>query len=237
MHLSVEKVPTRDGVSSARAMRRRVLISGGLASGGPQTHVPLLCAVLREAGAEVTIAAASTDWDRRALDEVRRLGVRVIVSPFRFGRLQALGKVWSFLTWPLFLRRDHDVLCCIGEGRMHFWARRFLRPGAFKIYYELVQSPLAGSVAAQVAAEMDGLLATCASVARGMEWIKPGISARGLPSLTSAVSVPETASAAPGRRDAADHLPGPGDAAQAAARVGQCLRGLEPPRALRTSTA
>jgi glycosyltransferase involved in cell wall biosynthesis len=174
----------------SKTKKRRILISGGLVAGGPKTHLPLLCSVLRQAGAEVTIASASSDWSHDALEELRATGVRIIVSPFAFGPLQLLGKIWAFLTWPFLLPRDHDLLCCIGHGRMHFWAGRFVRPGGFKIYHEIADCPPPGSLAARIAAQMDAVLATSDSIARSMTGLLPGIPVRPIPFLTSAMTLP-----------------------------------------------
>jgi hypothetical protein len=108
-----------------KVKRPRILISGGLAAGGSQTHVTLLCRVLRQAGAELTVAAASTNWPDEAISNLKNLGVRVVVSPFGFGPFKILGKALALVLWPFLLRRDYDVLYCIGEGKMHLWTSRF----------------------------------------------------------------------------------------------------------------
>jgi glycosyltransferase involved in cell wall biosynthesis len=185
MHLTLEKAAAGRPDAGRKPDRRRVLISGGLNAGGPETHIPLLCAVLKQAGAEVTIACASTNWSPEALENLRASGVQIVVSPFGFGPLQALGKLWAFAAWPFQLRRDYDVLYCLGEGRMHFWASRFLRGKGFRIYHEIVTSPQPGSVAAKVAARMDAIVANSQTVAQGMLRLAPGIPVRAIPFLTS----------------------------------------------------
>ncbi|HEV3271716.1 MAG TPA: glycosyltransferase family 4 protein [Candidatus Methylacidiphilales bacterium] len=164
---------------------QRILISGGLAVGGAQTHVTLLCRVLRRAGAEVTVAAASTNWPDEAIAALKALGARVIVSPFGFGAFRVLGKVWAFLLWPFLLRRDYDVVYCVGEGRMHLWAGRFAGTEGWKIYHEIVECPAQGSVAAEVAARMDAVVANSRRVGREMAGMLPHIPVRALPFLTS----------------------------------------------------
>ena len=53
-----------EGDSTVKALtKRKILISGGLVVGGPQTHVTILCGILKSNGADVTIAAAATNWD------------------------------------------------------------------------------------------------------------------------------------------------------------------------------
>jgi glycosyltransferase involved in cell wall biosynthesis len=189
MQMTTEKYPVRAKSPAVPSAHRRVLISGGLAVGGTQTHVTLLCSVLRQAGAEVTIASASTNWSFEALAGLRKKGVRVVVSPFGFGLLQMLGKVWAFLAWPFLLRRDYDVLYCIGEGRIHLWLRRFVAAGGFRIYHEIVECPTPGSVVAQVVAQMDGVVANSRRVGRGMSELLAGTCVRTIPFLTSAVPI------------------------------------------------
>jgi glycosyltransferase involved in cell wall biosynthesis len=162
----------------------RILISGGLAVGGPQTHVTLLCRVLRDAGAQVTIASASTNWPADAIADLQALGVRIVVSPFGFGALRSLGKLWSVLAWPFLLRRDYDVLYGVGEGKMHLWASRFVREGAWKIYHEIVECPAPDSVAAQVAVKMDAVIANSRGVGRKITRMFDGIPVRTIPFLT-----------------------------------------------------
>ena len=168
----------------------RILFSGGLAVGGPQTHVTHLCRVLREAGAEVTIAAASTNWTAEAMVELKEMGVRLVVSPFGFGAWRLLGKIWCFLAWPFCLRRDHDVLYCIGAGKMHLWASFFVKKGGCKMYHEIVECPPPGSPAGQVAARMDALVANSRAVQEEMARAFPGIPLRTLPFLTARAAMP-----------------------------------------------
>ena len=168
----------------------RVLISGGLAVGGPQTHITLLCRVLRDAGAEVTIAAAATNWPREAIDDLKEMGVEIVASPFGFGKLRSLGKIFALVAWPLLLRRDYDVLYCIGEGRMHLWAKRFVAPHACKIYHEIVDCPAPNSVVAQVAAQMDAVVANSRAVAEKLARLLDGIPVREIPFLTSSAPHP-----------------------------------------------
>jgi glycosyltransferase involved in cell wall biosynthesis len=182
---------------TSTAKQRRILISGGLAAGGPETHVPLLCAVLRQAGADVTVVSASTNWNAAALQKLRATGVRIVVSPFGFGPLQILGKLWIFLVGPFLLRRDYDVLCCIGHGRLHLWARRFVREGGTTIYHEIVECPRPGSVTQQVAARMDAIVANSAGIARSMTQLFPDTPIRAIPFLTSDASVPPPTPRAP----------------------------------------
>ena len=180
-----------------KASSARILISGGLAVGGAQTHVTLLCQMLRQAGVEIAIASASTNWPDEAIANLKAMGVRVVVSPFGFGNLRILGKAWAFFTWPFLLRRDYDVLYCIGEGKMHLWTSRFVAKSGCKIYHEIVECPRPGSVAAKVAATMDAVIANSRSVGRQLADLLEGIPVRTIPFLTSNAPVNPPAERAP----------------------------------------
>lgn len=162
----------------------KVLVSGGLAEGGVRTHVRLLCAALRESGAEVTVAAAATNWAAPHLDGLRRLGVVVRTTPWGFGRWSPLAKVQALGTWPLLLRRDFDVLYCIGYGRMHLFLRRFLREGGRAVYHEIVDAPAPQHPMIQVVAQMHELIANSGPVAERWRALAPGLAIRSIPFLT-----------------------------------------------------
>jgi len=165
--------------------RYRVLISGGLASGGPETHLKILCQVLRAEGMEVTIAAAGTNWSRSSIRLVKQLGVRVIVSPFGYGRFAIIGKVLSFISWPLLFGRIFDVVCCIGDGRMHSFACRFVKSNGVTIYHEIVECPRPDSNAFRQASKMDFLVGNSVQVARDMQAAFPGVPVKKIPFLTT----------------------------------------------------
>ena len=162
-----------------------ILISGGLSVGGPQTHITILIDLLLRSGAKITIASASTNWRNFDISALRSSGVRVIVSPFGFGRWKLLGKIYSFLVWPILLRRDYDVLYCIGEGKMHLLASCFIVKNGVKIYHEIVESPKPRSSASMVASNMTMLIANSKSVAEDMGKSFPDIPIKTIPFLTS----------------------------------------------------
>lgn len=163
----------------------RVLISGGLASGGPETHVKFLCQILRKEGVAVTIAASGTNWSRGSIRQLKRLGVRVIVSPFGYGRFAIIGKLLSLLSWQFLLKRNFNVVCCIGEGRMHSVACRFVKSGGTTIYHEIVECPQQKSNAALQIGKMDYLVANSFQVANDMQSLFPQIPVRRIPFLTT----------------------------------------------------
>ena len=163
----------------------RILISGGLTVGGPQTHVTILSQVLRDSGAEVTIAAAASNWRSEEIAALRATGVRVVVSPFGFSRLKLLGDLLCFLAWPFLLRRDYHVLYCIGTGRMHLWAKQFMRNGGKAIYHEIVECPNLGSIGALIASQMTHLIGNSRTISRHMAKLWPKTPIQTIPFLTS----------------------------------------------------
>jgi glycosyltransferase involved in cell wall biosynthesis len=167
----------------------RILFSGGLATGGVQTHVRILCQVLREAGARVTIAASANEWPAEEVRGVRDLGVRILTTPFGYGRWAKLGKVQAICTWPLLLRR-FDTLYCHGRGLMHVWMRRFLRPGGWAVYHELVDAEEIGGQVTRVLSRADAVIANSAPVAAGLHAKRPDVPLRVLPFLTSTAPLP-----------------------------------------------
>lgn len=176
--------------NSPQNRMRRVLISGGLSVGGPQTHVTLLCKVLRDAHADVTIVGAATNWSSAEIAALKAIGVRIMVSPFGFGRFKHLGNLFAFITWPILLRRNYDVLCCIGTGKMHLWSLRFLRNGGKTIYHEIVECPERDSVGALVASQMTHLIGNSIIVSREMANLWPNTKIDTIPFLTSASKLP-----------------------------------------------
>lgn len=124
--------------AEAEVRQPSILISGGLAPGGVETHVSELCRILRRRGASVTIAAVASAWPADEIRSLRDDGVRILTTPFGWGRTAWLGKLQAFGTWPITLRSSFDTLYCHGHGRMHRWMHRFIRPGGACVYHELV---------------------------------------------------------------------------------------------------
>lgn len=164
---------------------RRVLISGGLVTGGPETHLTILCKVLKKKFVDITIASASTNWSPSSLQGLRERGVRILTSPFGYGSLGIVGKAFCMLSWPILLKQHFDLVYCVGEGRMHPFASRYVRVDGWKIYHEIVQSPAPGSVAFANASVMDGLIANSTPVKTAMQSIFPNIPVRAIPFFTS----------------------------------------------------
>lgn len=165
--------------------KRKILISGGLAVGGPQTHVTILCEILKSKGADVTIAAAATNWDALSLNALRSKGVRIIVPPFGFGRLSSIGKALSIWGWPLLMNRSFDVVYCIGEGRMHLVAKRYCVLGGHCIYHEIVDCPVRESLGHRIAASMTAIIGNSNEVTRKLKTLLPEIPVKTIPFLTS----------------------------------------------------
>ena len=161
----------------ARSTNIRILISGTLACGGVGTQIAILCRILLNEGASVSCCATHCQWSAEELEELRASGAKVHLS--KFGGWAAL------LTWPLIIRREYDVLYCIGHGRSHALARRFLRPGGIALYHEVLDCPAPESVAARIIPIMDGLVANSRIVGRDMRERWPKKPVRVIPFLTA----------------------------------------------------
>ncbi len=157
--------------------KTHVLISGTLASGGVGTQVAILCRLLLHEGARVSCCATHCQWSAEEVAELRASGVNV--------HLAKLGGLGALLTWPLTIRRKFDVLYCIGHGRSHTLARRFLLPGGLALYHEVLDCPAPQSVAARTMPIMDGLVANSRVVGRDMQARWPNKPVRVIPFLTA----------------------------------------------------
>lgn len=174
-------------------MHSHILISGGLATGGVQTHVSILCKELRHAGASVTVAAVATNWSQEEVTTLKNLGVRVLKTPWGFERYSAMGKIQAVTTWPLLLTKQFDVLYCIGHGRFHLWMKRFLKNGGISIYHEIVGGSEPGSIVAKVAGSLDAIVANSTPVAEELAKVVDTRPIRVIPFLTSDRSIPPPA--------------------------------------------
>jgi glycosyltransferase involved in cell wall biosynthesis len=167
-----------------------ILISGGLAPGGVQTHVALLCRLLRASGAAVTVAAPADAWPADETRGLRDRGVRVLTTPFGFGPWSRLGKLQAVCTWPLLLRRRFDTLYCHGRGEFHLWMRRFLRPGGAAVYHEIVDAGDDVRRVSRVLRSVEAVVANSGPVADGLRALHPGVPVRVIPFLTAEGPVP-----------------------------------------------
>lgn len=162
----------------------KILISGGLAGGGVQTHLRLLCADLVDAGAQITVAATGTNWTREQIEALRSLGVRILTTRWGFGRWSPVAKVQALATWPLLLRREFDVLYCVGYGRMHQLLRRYLRRDGKAVFHELVDAPAPGHAIVRFASGVDLILTSSRPVAERWARLVPATPLLSIPFLT-----------------------------------------------------
>ena len=123
---------------------QQVLISCSLGRyGGVETHVYWLARLLRESGTAVTIAARSCALEPSWLSRLTRAGVRMVTTPLPWWRRAPhLRNLWALATWPGALDgMAFDTLFAAGSGSFHLWMRRFLRPGGWAIYNEVLGVP------------------------------------------------------------------------------------------------
>src|SRR5271157_5528597 len=163
--------------------KTRVLVSGTLASGGVGTQIAILCRLLLKAGASVSCCATHCQWSAEEVADLRTSGLNV--------HLSKLGGWGELLTWPLTIRREFDVLYCIGQGRCHALAKRFLLPGGLALYHEVLDCPAPKSVAARTMPIMDGIVANSRVVGRDMQARWPDKPLRVIPFLTAEQVVDE----------------------------------------------
>jgi len=157
-------------------MTRKILISGGLSGGGVATHVNLLCKLLLQDSNQITICATHSEWDPNEVDELRQLGVRVL--------LPRLGAAESLLTWPLRLRRDFDVFYCVGHGRIHDLTRTFLSKAGTSVYHEILTAPTFG-VMTQLIPKLDFVVANSKAIKLELQRHWPNKVIRVIPFLTA----------------------------------------------------
>ena len=177
-------------IAKTQFNRKNILISGGLAVGGPQTHVTILCKFLRAAGLNVTIAATASNMEPFEIEALRKLGVRVLVPKLGFGRFKWIGTLQCLITWPFVLPRRFDTLYCIGHGKMHLFCLRFLHDGGKAIYHEIVQCPKPDSTAAAVAARMNSLVGNSRKVSSELRLLYPSLPVTTIPFLTAEGEMP-----------------------------------------------
>lgn len=144
---------------------------------------------------DVTIAAVATAWPPEELAALRRQGVRVLTTPFGWGRTAWLGKLQAVGTWPILVRRSFDTLYCHGHGRMHRWMHRFLRPGGACVYHEILD--FADGKAPTVVEPTDFIVANSRPVAANWRRQHAENRIRVLPFLTSRSAVPPPGPRAP----------------------------------------
>ncbi|MGA7931979.1 MAG: glycosyltransferase family 4 protein [Kovacikia sp.] len=171
--------------------RKAVLISGGgLGLGGVQTHLQLLCQVLRQAGVEVTLAATGSDWSTAQLAATHSLGVRLLLPPPALLQSRRCSTLYSLITLPFQVRTQFTTLYCIGTGKSHSFLRRLVAPQTVGIYHEIVSPPNAQSLAAQNASQMQTIIANSEKVGGVLAELCPTHPVRVIPFLTADAPAP-----------------------------------------------
>jgi glycosyltransferase involved in cell wall biosynthesis len=110
--------------------RKRVLVcSKFLTVGGVETHIINLCRLLAQNSAEVTVVSRVASPGVPALDELRRIPVRFITTPFHNGG--RVSTLWAMAFWPLRLSRRFDVLYSFDLTWFTAFLSRFVRPEGY----------------------------------------------------------------------------------------------------------
>jgi len=110
--------------------RKRVLVCANfLCVGGVETHIVNLCRLLVQNGAEVTVVSRVADPGVPALDELRRVPVQHLATPFHHGGRPST--LWAMAFWPLRLSRTFDVLYTFDLTWFTAFLSRFVRPEGY----------------------------------------------------------------------------------------------------------
>jgi len=88
-----------------------------------------LCRLLKQGGAEVTVASRVTWPGVPAVAELRRLGVEFLATPFHHGGRASTA--WAMAFWPLRLRQTFDVLYSFDLIWFTAFLAKFVRPGGY----------------------------------------------------------------------------------------------------------
>jgi glycosyltransferase involved in cell wall biosynthesis len=146
-----------------------VLISAGrLGRGGIQTHLSLLCKILRQAKAEVVISATGSDWSRSEIAEIQDEGVKFLTPPNLLLNSRPVSMIHSLLTAPFHSKQRFTSLYCISTGRSHIYLRNLVSPETVSIYHEIVSTPMVESLGWRCAESLDVVIANSEKVAQGM---------------------------------------------------------------------
>ena len=154
---------------------RRVLISGGLASGGVQTHVATLCESFSPNEVQFTLFGAKVGWSGTSIDAIRKRGIKVVASSFQSQLLQKIDSVLR----AFFMRRNQfDVLLLLGSSGLHERLLPAVKPDGFAIYNEINHYPRADLM--PVVRKMDGLIAISNFTENRLKEGFPGMPVRSL---------------------------------------------------------
>jgi glycosyltransferase involved in cell wall biosynthesis len=170
-----------------------VILSGGhLGGGGVQTHLSLLCKLLRQENIDVVLLASASNWPADVLADVRAAGVHVMLPPGFLGN-GLLARVATLFNIKFRLKRGCHTVYTIGEGRAHWHVVRRLAPQSFSLYHEIVDARNPGMTTVRCTAPVDAYVANSEPVGREMQELVPSSSVRVIPFLTSTAPTPPPA--------------------------------------------
>lgn len=163
-----------------------VLVSGGmLGGGGVQTHLTLLCRLLRNHGAGVTLVASGRNWPIELIEEVRSWGVEMRLPPAFLAKHRRLAGLFSAATTPIAARGEFVSMYSMGEGNMQLRLRKWVRGNPVYVYHEIVDANPPNSTQALCALKSDALAANSRVVADQYLSHWPNLRVRIIPFLTA----------------------------------------------------
>lgn len=170
-------------------MKQQILLFGGLAAGGVQSHLSLLAKDLQAQGAAVTLFGTECVWPQELLDDLQARGVRLVVTSRKPSPMQ---KTLSVLQRTLMLRR-FDCVYYIGYGRSHGLVQSLLPRRTFSIYHEIVDCPPLGHPMRQLVTRVSAIVANSRDVAGRMRDSWPQTNIKVIPFLTAETELPPPA--------------------------------------------
>jgi glycosyltransferase involved in cell wall biosynthesis len=175
-----------------------VLMCGGfLGGGGVQTHLTLLCQLLRRHRATVVLLATGRNWSIETIEEVRSWGVEMRLPPAVLAKSRRLCALYSNALLPIGARGKFTSIYSVGEGRSQLRVRRFIRGSPISVYHEIVDSPSPDNLRGRCAVAAHAVAANSKVVAGQFLHHWPKMNVRVIPFLTAAAPMAPPAARPP----------------------------------------
>jgi glycosyltransferase involved in cell wall biosynthesis len=167
-----------------------LICAGNLGGGGVQSHLTLLCRLLRRHGAGVTLVGSDRGWPAQTLSDLRSDGVNLRLPPAAICRFAKLRSAFAAAAAPLWGRGDFTSLCNIGEGRLQLLFRKWVSRRTVSIYHEIVDDPRPDNLRGRCALAADAVIANSAVVQAQFTSQWPRMPVRVIPFLTASAVMP-----------------------------------------------
>jgi len=162
-----------------------LICAGNLGGGGVQSHLTILCRLLRRHGAGVTLVGSDRGWPAQTLADLQSDGVRMRLPPAAICGFAKLRSAFAAAAAPLWARGDFTSLCNIGEGRLQLLFRKWVGRRTVSIYHEIVDAPKPDNLRGRCALAADAVIANSAVVQTQFTSQWPNMAVRVIPFLTA----------------------------------------------------